>query len=854
MNACDEKSERCIDTKEELGRTLSGTCAPNLRFGCTRKQQRIRFSASPLTAMEQRSSQSGQFHHYLPRFVVRRWLQGVKVVTSPGRKYKGGRNKGRQRPREYKQELINTYDIKTSTLSMGTTDLGRTFGIVDMYKDDADLTDVYRVEKAFSKLESDAARIFHALDVAEKGGRSSVELVRSELNTLRKFLFLLHYRNGRHAQQFIDGRFDPESAAMVEQYRLAHGLANARAVWLRNIALLLEDEHWEVVTDERLLWTARMDYKLDALDKQLGIYRAPPGTEFVLTENGLGLIEGARTPMSFMVDLMSPGAPGVSFITLTQAFPISSKLVIFLRCSKMSQETAMIQAGVPAEEARRWAYDGLSNTSYFDDIPRTAPRTTYIPPLPADSYAWMKPPDQMTAEDWQKKEDFRMRGMVNGVPLGSRVRDRFVFAIDDLTENQAQRVNALLLTHCCEMISFLTPSCLVRAIDAFEKETRLTIFGKRRYASLRAKLVALELPAEEVQSSPTSASPSISTSPEAQSSLPRGPIHGPSGSQTASQIVPVGKSLPGLRGAFNRRAHTVPIPRIPDDSLGEPVPESSAISPVGQDSAHETFPEASSTSPLPVDDTQLVPVDIVELLSEHCLPTDPAGRVGHASASGDAPMTKSAMLVPSELLLVTEQSVKLENALPRLRGAFKSKPTVVLACSDTVMVAPQGADTTEPVPTNIAPASEPLVNANSTRVAPPSEATMFPTFDISSETESVAVVYNAANNASVVSVEDHSLETETSLEMSMTIHTDSDSERELDLPGALLRRIPDVEDRFIRGSGSQDGGESESGYSRGRRGADTQGSPSLSRRIIQVVAVAAIGLFLGHKWVKPNGW
>ena len=37
---------------------------------------------------------------------------------------------------------------------MGTTDLGKTFGIVDMYKDSADPTDVYRVEKAFSKLEN----------------------------------------------------------------------------------------------------------------------------------------------------------------------------------------------------------------------------------------------------------------------------------------------------------------------------------------------------------------------------------------------------------------------------------------------------------------------------------------------------------------------------------------------------------------------------------------------------------------------------------------------------------------------------------------------------------------------------
>ncbi|KZT73278.1 hypothetical protein DAEQUDRAFT_762206 [Daedalea quercina L-15889] len=141
----------------------------------------------------------GQFHHYLPRFVGRRWLQEVKNVTLPGQKTKGGRH----RPREYKQELINSYDIQSDTLHMGTTDLGKTFGIVDMYKDDADSTDVYRVERALSKLESDAARVFRVLDDAEKQGGSSVELVRSQVNTLRKFLFLTTYRNGVHSQQFL---------------------------------------------------------------------------------------------------------------------------------------------------------------------------------------------------------------------------------------------------------------------------------------------------------------------------------------------------------------------------------------------------------------------------------------------------------------------------------------------------------------------------------------------------------------------------------------------------------------------------------------------------------------------------
>lgn len=408
--------------------------------------------------------------------------------------------------------MINSYNIASDALHMGTTDLGKTFGIVDMYKDSADSTDVYRVEKAFSKLENDAACVLRILDDAEKRSRSSVELVRSQLNTLRKFLFLIHYRNGVHARQYIDGRFDSVSAAMVERYRSEHGLADARAVWLRNVALLLEDEHWEAPTDERLMWTTRTDYKHEAWNMQLGLYRAPPGAEFVLTENGLGLAEGATSPLSSVIDSLLPGAnQAPSYFTMTQSFPVTPKLVVILRSTLLTQEALMIQNGTSPEEAKRRIYGdlGFSHTSYFNDLPRTAAKTTYIPRLPADSTDFVKNPSEMTAEDRRKQEDFDKRGLLNGLPLHSRLRDRFVFAIDNLTQDQAGRVNTLLLTHCKETIAFLTPTGLLKAIDAFERDNKLTRLEKQRYASLKAKLQAEQVSAASTSGSTPLASISV---------------------------------------------------------------------------------------------------------------------------------------------------------------------------------------------------------------------------------------------------------------------------------------------------------------------------------------------------------
>jgi hypothetical protein len=154
-------------------------------------------------------------------------------------------------------ELINTYDVLTDTLNLGTTDVAKTFGIIDMYKDDTDPTDVYRIEKNFATLESDAARIINQIDSAIVRGKSSVKISRKEVNVLRKFLFLMHYRNGGHAKQFLTEDFDEMTRLMVDQYRQKHNLRDSWAVWLRNIALLLEDEHWEIPSDERLLFTAQ---------------------------------------------------------------------------------------------------------------------------------------------------------------------------------------------------------------------------------------------------------------------------------------------------------------------------------------------------------------------------------------------------------------------------------------------------------------------------------------------------------------------------------------------------------------------------------------------------------------------
>lgn len=571
---------------------------------------------------------------------------------------------------------------------MRTTDLGKTFGVVDLYKDDEDPTDVDRIEKAFSKLESNAARIFQILDDAEKRGRSSVQLDRSQLNCLRKFLFLIHYRNGVHARQFIEGHFDLLSANMVEEYRVKYNLPNTRAVWLRNVALLLEDEHWEAPADDRLLWTTRMDYKTEALNMQLGLYRAPPGAEFVLTENGLGLAEGASTPQSAMHNMMFPDAPRASYFTLTQSFPITPKLVIVLRSTMLSQEAVLVQNGMSPDEARRFVYGslGMSNTSYFHDFPRTQARTTYIPPLPRESYNWIKDPSRMTAEDRKKMNDYQERGILNGTPLHSRLRDQFIFAIDNLTQDQAERVNVLRLTHCKETISFLTPAALLQSLDAFQRDRTLSREKKSRYASLKTKLLA-----ELTSSSPPAESPVASTT----ASLPRLVEHHPAVTlptppvqSTTSVHDPLKTSLPSLKGALKGKGRATPGAQ----AIGMAPSQASPSLPPGQTvvggSVERTLPaEIDATHPLrsseslPGNEPELGRVPPITTDPKHpagsdrvvngCLPA----RRADSLELGMLDLSSGADSLPSSALVAPrEHRERMEVTLPGLRGAFNRKP------------------------------------------------------------------------------------------------------------------------------------------------------------------------------------
>ena len=388
---------------------------------------------------------------------------------------------------------MNSYDIGTDTLTMGGTPIETTYGIVNMYRDEGNKTDVDHIEKAFSRLESDAARIIQKIDKAVEKGE--VTLPRGEVNTLRKFLFLLSYRNDHRSRQFIDEIFDEATCAHIREFQTEHGLKDTKAVWLFNIKNMLDSEHWEIGDNPKILWADRMDYKAEQEMFQLGFFCVPQGFEFINT-GSMGLFEGSEiiNPIvRMLVDAVSekrrwrPGVQGPpgGVMTLTRSWPLTPRLVVMLRNRILTDEQLFLAHGL-----RPQSYDFLP--SYYHDFPRTLAAVTYNPPLSPATRRMMS--GAQTEEDIKLLHELQDEHKLDGQMINTRLKDTLKFQVSALSEDQAARVNVLLLKHCAGMINFTSRGALRKSLKCYANDRTIVMEVNRdtRFESLDRKLEADE--------------------------------------------------------------------------------------------------------------------------------------------------------------------------------------------------------------------------------------------------------------------------------------------------------------------------------------------------------------------------
>ncbi|KAG1745750.1 hypothetical protein EDB19DRAFT_2023632 [Suillus lakei] len=269
-----------------------------------------------------------QYQHFIPRFILRRFQVGP--VKSKAERQKEFRHTG------VDPEYVHYYDIATGSLDIRP--IGKVYGVPNFYQDVRNTENINELEEKLADLERHAASIITDLHNALPQG--TFTLKRRSLELLRKFLFVMHYRNVSCSGTYFQADH-PENAGgrqWIESFMKARGIQSAVEIWLHFLRYYLDASHSDIMRDaaglvekygeqglQKMMTKSHIPpdlehfpaytYHTHANNYFFSIWEAAEGEEFIVTHNAFGLWEG-----------LANGCPGIHRI-----FVVSPRIAIVLR-------------------------------------------------------------------------------------------------------------------------------------------------------------------------------------------------------------------------------------------------------------------------------------------------------------------------------------------------------------------------------------------------------------------------------------------------------------------------------------------------------------------------------------------
>jgi hypothetical protein len=205
---------------------------------------------------------------------------------------------------------------------------------LDFYEDIHHTDDVRHLETKLGKLESEAACIIQRLhDTSTQPGSRQFTIPRSELQVLRKFIFIMHYRSNVVDKTYFQ-EDHPNNISVrnwIRKQKAEKAFTSDRDIWLQGLEYYLDTSHKDILAhaasfrtnspDHDLIPHAEVStdippehwfsaaYETSANNYYLGIWMANQKSEFVLGHNSFGLWEGTvcgNIPQLFRIYVMSP--------------------------------------------------------------------------------------------------------------------------------------------------------------------------------------------------------------------------------------------------------------------------------------------------------------------------------------------------------------------------------------------------------------------------------------------------------------------------------------------------------------------------------------------------------------------
>lgn len=286
--------------------------------------------ASTPTTHVQPSAEKSQYHHFIPRFILRNFSY------KPPKNGKNKRGKGNGK-KQHVDDMLHTIDLSGPTAEIVDATVGRTLGKVDMYRDFAKAENQQGLEMQLSVLESLAGSVVAKIRKGFEAGDKDVWITRLERDTLRKFLFIMKYRSSNMDKRFRHESFEDYSADDREElleYVRGKDFEKPIDVWFDNIKAMLELE-----MDPGGKWMEEIRKRAYPADAEWFVHHtqsmfmalctpSDKDDEFLLTENGYGIHEG---PVSGRVDPSTGKYTTTSYTEYHVFAVISPRLMIVLR-------------------------------------------------------------------------------------------------------------------------------------------------------------------------------------------------------------------------------------------------------------------------------------------------------------------------------------------------------------------------------------------------------------------------------------------------------------------------------------------------------------------------------------------
>ena len=335
------------------------------------------------------SPKISQYHHFVPRFILRNFAHPFKPPIAPS-KGSGKRNKRKKRDGHRPGEpMLNVIKLDGATAQIVETPVAKTLGIEDMYRDLRGAANQNHLEEELSKLESRAAMVIRKMLKAFEAGDKDVWITRAERDILRKFLFIMKYRSSGFHKRYSHHdaeHYSENDKDRLSEYMRKKGYEKPVDVWFDNIKAMLE-----LKMDPQMKWMVWLRehvYPDDAMwfiahcQKMYLALCTPSGSvdEFLLAENAYGIHEG---PVSCYVDPKTMKMTEGSYTEFHVFAPISPRLMLVLRSFLLpvpeedAHEETRVWRQSRFEQSAAQHNDPLRVRSIIEDLPIHKARNSY---------------------------------------------------------------------------------------------------------------------------------------------------------------------------------------------------------------------------------------------------------------------------------------------------------------------------------------------------------------------------------------------------------------------------------------------------------------------------------------------